>query len=196
LNQCRLHKTKKHTQWKKEQDPRIPRTLKVRGAPPLPSLVASHAAPGVVDILELACNAARDNKKSHIIQLHVRVRRAHRQTTQHGRPEWRGRRRGCCCGTRYVPRGAGLCVGVFAVCQLVCSCCTDVPISGTTTHTQSQRRGSVSEAPAHVSVWKATADVDVGGAQPHVFTLLLQTEGCARLVWARASRQRAISTSD
>jgi hypothetical protein len=28
-------------------------------------------APGVVEILELACNAARDNKKSHIIQLHV-----------------------------------------------------------------------------------------------------------------------------
>ena len=30
-------------------------------------------APGVVEILELACNAARDNKKSHIIQLHVRL---------------------------------------------------------------------------------------------------------------------------
>jgi hypothetical protein len=47
-----------------------PRTFKVRGAPPLPSLVAlprsSHAAPGKVEILELACNAARDNKKSHI----------------------------------------------------------------------------------------------------------------------------------
>ena len=39
----------------------------------MPSLVASHAAPGVVEILELACNAARDNKKSHIIQLHVRL---------------------------------------------------------------------------------------------------------------------------
>ena len=36
-----------------------------------PSLVASHAAPEAVEIIELACNAARDNKKSHIIQLHV-----------------------------------------------------------------------------------------------------------------------------
>jgi hypothetical protein len=108
----------------------------------LPSLVASHAAPGVVKILELACNAARDNKKSHIIQLHVRLAvRIDEQLNTGGLSgvgeacHWRG----CCCGTRYVPRGAGLCVGAFAARQLVCSCCTAVPISGTTTHAQSQR---------------------------------------------------------
>ena len=39
----------------------------------MPSLVASHAAPGVVEILELACNAERDNKKSHIIPRYVRL---------------------------------------------------------------------------------------------------------------------------
>ena len=136
---CLFHEIKKM-----EKRAGSPRTFKVRGAPPLPSLVASHAAPGVVEILELACNAARDNKKSHIIQLHVRLAvRIDEQLNTGGlsgvgTPEachWRG----CCCGTRYVPRGAGLCVGAFAARQLVCSCCTAVPISGTTTHAQSQR---------------------------------------------------------
>ena len=45
--------------------------------------------------------------------------------------EWRGeacRRCGCCCGTRYVPRGAGVCVGAFAARQLVCSSCTAVSL--------------------------------------------------------------------
>jgi hypothetical protein len=49
------------------------------------------------------------------------------------RPEWHGEachRHGCCCGTRYVPRSAGLCVGAFAVHQLVCSSCTAVQICG------------------------------------------------------------------
>jgi hypothetical protein len=31
-------------------------------------------------------------------------------------------------------------------------------------------KGSVSESPAHVSVRKAAADGDVGGAQPHAYT--------------------------
>ena len=34
----------------------------------------------------------------------------------------------------------------------------------------SSLKGSVSEAPTHVSVRKAEADGDVGGAQPHEFT--------------------------
>ena len=61
---------KHSTQWKKEQDPPgLSKSGKLHLCPP----VASHAAPGVVEILELACNASRDNKKSHIIQLHVRL---------------------------------------------------------------------------------------------------------------------------
>jgi len=99
-----------------------------------PSLVASHAAPEAVEIIELACNAARDKKKSHIIQLHVRL--AVRNDEQLNTGGLSGgeacRRRGCCCSTRKVPRGAGLCVSAFAACQLVCSSCTAVPISGTT----------------------------------------------------------------
>ena len=68
----------------------------------MPSLVASHAAPGVVKILELACNAARDNKKSHIIQLHVRLPvRIDEQLNTGGL-------------SGVGPRDAGLCVGAFA----------------------------------------------------------------------------------
>ena len=117
------------------------------------SLVASHAPPGVVEILELACNAARDNKKSHIIKLHVRlaVRNDEQLNTgglsgRHVPPAWLLLRHTMFLVFRShnVSRCAGLCVGAFAARQFVCSSCTAVPISGTTTrHAQSQRYCSV-----------------------------------------------------
>ncbi len=56
----------------------------------------------MVEILELACNAARDNKKSHIIQLHVRLPvRIDEQLNTGGL-------------SGVGPRDAGLCVGAFA----------------------------------------------------------------------------------
>jgi hypothetical protein len=108
----------------------------------LSSLVASHAPPGVVEILELACNAARDNKKSHIIKLHVRlaVRNDEQLNTgglsgRHVPPAWLLLRHTMFLVFRShnVSRCAGLCVGAFAARQFVCSSCTAVPISGTTT---------------------------------------------------------------
>jgi len=57
-------------------------------------------------------------------------------------------------------------------------------------------RLQLSEAPAHVSVRKAGRTAMSAGRNHMRLQLLLQTEGRARLLWARASRQRAIGASD
>lgn len=148
-----------------------PRTFKVRGAPPLPSLVASHAAPGVVKILELACNAARDNKKSHIIQLHVRLAVRIDEQLNTGGLSGVGRRAtgvAAVAAHGMCPAAPG-CVWVHllraslsALAALLCRSPGQRPTRSL--------KGSVSESPAHVSVRKAAADGDVGGAQPHAYT--------------------------
>jgi hypothetical protein len=99
------------------------------------------AAPG-------ACNAARDNKKSHIIQLHVRLAMRNDEQLNTG---------GLSGAWVHLLR-----VSLSALPALLCRSPGQRP-----THSL---KGSVPEAHAHVSVRKAAADGGGGGAQPHAFT--------------------------
>jgi hypothetical protein len=163
----------------------------------LPSLAASHAAPGVVEILELACNAARDNKKSHIIQLHVRLAvRIDEQLNTGGLSgvggvplAWLLLRHTVCAPRRRVVCG---CICCAPACLLLLHCCADL-------RDNDPRAVSkvVCPSPPRTSLCGKPRRTAMSAGRNHMrIQLLLQTEGRARLVWARASRQRAIGASD
>ena len=150
----------------------------------------------MVEILELACNASRDNKKSHIIQLHVWLAVRIDEQFNTGGLSGVGRRAAGMAAVAahgMCPAWPG-CVWVHllraslsALAALLCRSPGQRPMHSL--------KGSV--RPPRTSLCGKPRRTAVAAGRNHMrIQLLLQTEGRARLVWARASRQRAIGASD